>query len=225
MPKPSLQRGSVPLSMRSEPGDVTGQQPAPNCCCLPSRHLLPGRIARDIGRDLKQQLTYVPTQRRSREAHTSAKVRREPLLQTRRRTDILRRPTTRPQVNPRLIRQIRAGQATCSTSRRRKEPIPVLARRLSGIERCRRGRLVYRIEDGVHLEVIFGAVNVQIALVIAVRHDATVSPTKKQTRAGESDCPFLRSGPDRRSISGHRERLQSEGAGSVAGVAGTMELQ
>lgn len=127
MPKPSLQRGSVTLSTCSEPGNITAQQPAPNRCRLPSRHLLPVRIARDIGRDLKQQLTYIPTQRRSRKAHTSAKVRREPLLQTRRRTDILRNPTTRPQVNPRLIRQIRAGQATCSTSRRRKEPTPILA--------------------------------------------------------------------------------------------------
>lgn len=178
MPKPSLQRGSVTLSTCSEPGNITAQQPAPNRCRLPSRHLLPVRIARDIGRDLKQQLTYIPTQRRSRKAHTSAKVRREPLLQTRRRTNILRNPTTRPQVNPRLIRQIRAGQATCSTSRRRKEPTPILARKLSGVERYRRSRLVQRIENGVHLEVILGTVDVQIALVIAVRHDATVSSTK-----------------------------------------------
>lgn len=184
MPKPSLQCGSVTLIARSEPGNVTAQQPAPNRSRLPSRHFLPSRTARDIRRDLKQQFTYVPTQRGSREAHSSAKVRREPLLQTRRRTDILGCPTTGPQIYPWLIRKIRAGQATCSTSRRREEPTPVLARRLSGVERCRRSRLVYRIEDGVHVEVILGTVDVQIALVVGVRHDATVSPSELQTRAG-----------------------------------------
>lgn len=99
------------------------------------------------------------------------------LLHTRRRTDVLRCAAAGPEVHPRPIRQIRARETASRSPRCCKESGPVIAYRLSGVVRCRQIRSFFGIHDGVHLEVVLGTIDVQIALIVAVHHDATIAPS------------------------------------------------